>query len=553
MFPRSGQRPVSRPEDLRSQPASRVVPNVASFSVDQGFWYSIPPHLLNDLSVGSVVRVPLSGRRVRGWVVETVSHREGALKEVVGVSGGMPVFDRALLKTLEWAASHYIAPLSVLLAKSAPPNLPKSKRSVPITPTPPAFERHPLLSVCQAVARGQKRPSHAIVGRWQSLDWLACLGVVTGSGKSVMVVAPSAAEVEWIASVGREVLGESVVAVTGDDSDLTRAWEHAQGGSRVVVGTARVATWLIDDLAMMVVLEEGRRAMKDRQTPTLHVRDVVRRRSLIERAPCVFFGPTPSVEVLATGAEIVSTEGRPWPLVEIVDRSDEPPGSELLSDRVIAALRATSTARERSFVLTTRKMVDRLIEHVSRRLESRLVGDLESAASVVIGTERDLAGLGSMGLTVAPNADGMLLGQSYRTTEETLRQLARLANALRGGRGRRMMIQTEDPGSDLVETLRRGDPIPYLERVLVERARSGLPPSSEMIAVELRGELPADPDVQLAAMPHIAIVGPLVVEDGVRWLLQGDLKEVRSQLPRLVSKWREGGTTVRIDADPIDL
>ena len=540
-------------EKPEAQPAARVVPNVASFSVDRGFWYSIPPHLLNDLSVGSVVRVPLSGRRVRGWVVETVSHRSGDLKEVAGISGGMAVFDNALLKTLEWAASHYVAPLSVLLAKSAPPNLPKSERSVPSIPTPSVPEGHPLLSVCMAVARGQKRPSQAIVGRWQSLDWLPCLGVVIETGKSVMVVVSSVAEVEWIASAGKKLLGEAVVEVTGDDSDLTSAWEQAQGGSRVIIGTARVATWLIDDLAMMVVLEEGRRAMKDRQTPTLHVRDVVRRRSLFERAPCVFFGPTPSVEVLATGAEVVSTTGRPWPLVEVVDRSDEPPGSGLLSDRVIAALRATSRSEERSFVLTTRKMVDRYIEHASRRLESRLVGDLESGASIVVGTERDLAGLRPMGLTVAPNVDGMLLGQSYRTAEEALRQLARLANALKGGRGRRMMIQTEDPGSDLVETLRRGDPIPYLERVLVERARSGLPPSSEMIAVELRGELPAGPDAQLAAMTGIAIVGPLVVEDGVRWLLQGDLAEVRSELPRIVSKWREGGTTVRIDADPIDL
>ena len=535
------------------QPAARVVPNVASFAVDQGFWYSIPQHLLSDLRVGSVVRVPLSGRRVRGWVVETVSNRAGALKEIAGISGGLPIFDDALLKTLQWAASHYVAPLSVLFAKSSPPNLPKSKRSVPSTPTPAAPEGHPLLSVCVAAARGQKRPSQAIVGRWQSLEWLACLGVVIESGMSVMVVASSVAEVEWIAGAGRKVLGEAVVEVVGDDSNLTRAWEQAQGGSRVVVGTARVATWLIDDLAMMVVLEEGRRAMKDRQTPTLHVRDVVRRRSLFERAPCVFFGPTPSVEVLATGAEVASTPGRPWPLVEVVDRSDEPPGSELLSDRVIAALRAMSTSGERSFVLTTRKMVDRYLEHVARRLESRLVGDLVSDALLVVGTERDLAGLGSMGLTVAPNVDGMLLGQSYRTTEEALRQLARLANALKGGRGRRMMIQTEQPGSDLVETLRRGDPIPYLERVLVERARSGLPPSSEMIAVELRGGLPDEPGVQLAAMTDIAIAGPLVVEDGVRWLLQGDLRQVRDELPRIVSKWREGGTTVRIDADPIDL
>src|SRR5690606_16350233 len=48
--------------------AVRVVPNVPSFSVDGGFWYSVPESI--EVVVGSQVRVPLSGRRVRGWVVE---------------------------------------------------------------------------------------------------------------------------------------------------------------------------------------------------------------------------------------------------------------------------------------------------------------------------------------------------------------------------------------------------------------------------------------------------------------------------------------------------
>ncbi len=45
---------------------AQVVPAVPTFSVDDGFSYAIPDDMA--LSVGSIVRVPLGGRRVRGYV-----------------------------------------------------------------------------------------------------------------------------------------------------------------------------------------------------------------------------------------------------------------------------------------------------------------------------------------------------------------------------------------------------------------------------------------------------------------------------------------------------
>ena len=95
-------------------PAARVVPDVASFSVDDGFWYSVPEHLSADLGVGSIVRIPLSGRRVRGWVVQVAERDESKLKDIAGISGILPVCDTDLLEGLLWAARHYVAPVSAL-------------------------------------------------------------------------------------------------------------------------------------------------------------------------------------------------------------------------------------------------------------------------------------------------------------------------------------------------------------------------------------------------------------------------------------------------------
>jgi primosomal protein N' len=157
-------------------------------------------------------------------------------------------------------------------------------------------------------------------------------------------------------------------------------------------------------------------------------------------------------------------------------------------------------------------------------------------------------------LAVAADVDGMLVGGGYRSTEEALRQLARLALSVTGDKGTRLMLQTSRPGSLLVTTMRRGDPIPYLERVLVERARDGAPPATDMIALEIRGNVPGtvDDDLrQLGSRP--VVMGPLSVEAGKRWLLTGQLGKTRLELRELVGGWREAGATVRVDVDPIDV
>jgi len=240
-------------------------------------------------------------------------------------------------------------------------------------------------------------------------------------------------------------------------------------------------------------------------------------------------------------------------LVEVVDRSGDRPGSGLLSESVIAALRAVAVdAGERAFLLTSHKMAPAVAEEVNARIGAGAAAPPTEAAFITVGTERDLAGLEPVSLAVATDVDFMLSGQGYRGSEEALRQLARLGNSLRPGRGRRMMVQTTEPHSDLIETLKRGDPIPYLERVLLQRARHGMPPSKEMIAIEVRGEPPEGIEDRIAGLEPVETYGPMPIEDGRRWLIAGDLTRVRPALRSLAMTWREKGATVRIDADPID-
>lgn len=587
--------------------AARVVPDVTSYSVDDGFWYSIPEHLAADVVVGRIVRVPLSGRKVRGWVVEVADVERDRLKAIAAVSGSYAVFDARHLESLRWAATHYLAPVAALLSRATPPNLPR-KRHDPSDPVTVGEAHHPLGDIARRTARGRTNPVTALVGNWRTLDWITSLRPVLEGRRSVLVVAAAAAEASMVGEEARRLLGECVAVADGeDDKSDTFAWELAQSAPRLLVGTPKTASWQIAELGLAVVLEEGRRAMKDRQTPTIHVRELVRTRSRVEGFNLVFFGPTPSVELLAAGAEIQRVSPRAWPLVEVVDRSDDAPGAGYLSPRTVAALQGAARSGKRSFVFTHRRagsgstrcarcrrirecakcerrvgtvercprcdtilgpcvncgseefeemgtIPERLVAELERKLGKGLAAIHPTDAPIGIGTERDLTNLGLVDLAVAADVDGMLMGVGYRTSEEAIRQLGRLASSVRPKSGSRLMIQTSHPESDLVTTMRRGDPVPYLERVLVQRARDGAPPAAEMLIVEVRGEMPDEAESEIRSVgSDVDVLGPMPVESGVRWLLTGRLAPVRPSLRALVGRWRDRGATVRVDADPIDV
>ncbi len=172
-----------------------------------------------------------------------------------------------------------------------------------------------------------------------------------------------------------------------------------------------------------------------------------------------------------------------------------------------------------------------------------------------MGTERDLVGLAPMELSVVLDADGLMLAPHYRAPEDALRLMARVAQAVGAGRGRRCMVQTGLPHHEVIAALRRGDPIGFLEAALVERLETGLPPTGELLVVEAEGE-PPDAMVRLKgiAAGRGEVHGPAEHRGRTRWLIQGrELRATRIALRGLVQEWRDGGTRVRIDADPLDL
>lgn len=560
--------------------------------------------------MGTIVRIPLGGRRVRGYVVETDDRSIERLKPIAGVSGEHDVFDAHLRDALAWAAHHYVAPLSVLLERAAPPNLPIRVSAPSPVPGPPAAVEHPLDALVEAVLGDRRRPVTALLSPWEDMRWLTSLFPLIVGGRSVLVVVSTAAEAATIAEAARQVVGERVCEVTGDleDSVITRAWSSAAShAGQLVVGTPRVAAWPIARLAVAVVVEEGRRAMKDRQTPTLAVRRLLMTRSRLEGFAQVYVGPTPSLELLASGAEMIRPGPRAWPLVEIVDRNEEPPGSGLISQRSRAAITGMVGQGGRVFVFTHRRGyapayrcsscrelrrcptcgsrpepgeacprcgepsrpclscggatfeplgagAGRVLHELRGFLGERVAAAGETAP-VTVGTEADLAGLEGVALAVAVDVDGLALGSHFRASEEALRILARVAGRVSRGRGHRLILQTSMPDQPLVQALRRGDPLEFLNEELGERQRLGYPPARDLLVIETRGDgADVDGDIRGVVDDRSTVMGPAQTLDSRRWLVQGpELGGFKTALRPLVQRWRDSGVAVRVDVDPLDL
>jgi primosomal protein N' (replication factor Y) len=532
-------------------------------------------------------------------------------------------FDPALLRSLTWAANHYVAPVSVMLDRSAPPNL--ARKTAPASPTPagPAdrhllaaratsgeLDRHPLAAWAAGAAEGRRQPPVAYIAKWWDMDWLPVLAVpALNAGRSILVIVGTGDEVELLVDAILPWAAPNLVVVSPDatDAETTAAWSAAQTGQRLIVGTPRVGSWLIPDLAVIAIVEEGRRAMKDRQTPTVAVRDLMRTRAAVGGHHLCFVGPTPSLETLADGASVVRSGRRAWAPVEVVDRRIEPPIPGVVGQVATSAIKAVAARGGRVFVFAHRRGyapaarcercrtlrrcancgsrpetspvcprcgaglgpclncghdrfvplgagVGRVVEELRRSLDST-VAQAPADVLVQVGSEADLASQTRLDLAVAVDPDGLILGTHFRASEEALRVLARLAGKV-AGRGSRCLLQTSLPDHPVFVALRKGDPLVFLESERELRVRFGFPPAGQLIIVETRGNLPEASEVWIKeAAAGASVLGPADRGSGrLRWLIQGpDLTKARNQLRSVVQRWRDADVAVRVDVDPIEL
>jgi primosomal protein N' (replication factor Y) len=309
----------------------RVQPDV--WALPRAFDYLVPSEFAGLVRVGVIVRVPLHGRRVRGWVVADDVVPEAPHERLVPIHGvvsaGAPA-DVVALAT--WAAWRWAGPPSVFLRAASPPNL------VDAAHWPEAVSaRYPVAAPPGEIgARWPDAPVRLVI--WPpAADRRALVASLLATDGSTLILVPEPASagplVRAVERSGRQVLHHR-----GDLAERARTevWDRARRGATVVIG-GRAAVWLpIPDLAAVVVLDEHDEAFQDERAPTWHAREVARERARRAKATLTMVSPTPSVDAARARDTVrvvpparVLRAG--WPIVEIVDLRAEPPGTGIAS------------------------------------------------------------------------------------------------------------------------------------------------------------------------------------------------------------------------------
>jgi primosomal protein N' (replication factor Y) len=573
----------------RTARTARVVPDVVG--LDKAFDYSIPQGLTVD--VGALVRVPLHGRRVGGWVVALDppdAHGRGELKPIAKLTGAGPSAE--LIALARWAAVRWAGRVRQFLATASPPRavtrIPAAQRTgLVIEPRSPASSR--LLDAGGGVLRLPP-----------TSDPIPAVLSATALG-STLVVVPSIDQALLLAARLRRS-GLSVATMPDD-------WAAAAGGVDVVVG-ARSAAWApCPGIAAAVLLDEHDEALQEEGSPTWHARDVLVERCRRAGVPMLAVSPCPTLTVIALlGEPVRPPVGRDragWPIVDVIDRTDEEPWKRsLVTSELVRHLRdpervvvCVSNTPGRSALLACRACralarcercaaavlltdeggfacrrcrearpavclvcgagrfanlrpgVARLVEELGAAADRDAVlvtgADHErpEPAGVYVGTEAALHRVERADTVAFLDFDRELLAPRYRAGEQAMALLVRAARLVgRREAGGRVLVQTFTPDHPVLLAAVRADPGRFVAGERRTREMLGLPPFGAL--AELSG---AGVDEFVGSLPNVD--GVAVVADGDGgWVARA--RDWMTLGKVLNSGTRPPGSRLRIAVDP---
>ena len=313
------------------------------------------------MRVGTIVRVPLHGRRVRGWVVADgvePEARRSELRPLAKVVSAGP--SPEVVELCRWAAWRYAGPLPLLLRSASPPNVvPPSGDPELHTAVFPPREAAPE-GIDAAAVDALATRERGLLAWPPSAEWQSLVGALVASEASTIVVAPDSSRVRALVDDLRRC-GREVIVVRGNEPDArrTESWDRARAGATVIVGGRVAVLAPVPDLAAILVLDEGDESLKEERAPTWNARELALERARRAGARCTLVSPAPTLEAEAAAGPparpIRPFERDGWPRFDAVDLRDEPPGRGLFSDALTAALHATLDRGARAVCVVNRK------------------------------------------------------------------------------------------------------------------------------------------------------------------------------------------------------
>lgn len=567
-----------------------MLPDVVG--IDRAFDYVVPTSWEADgraerVVVGSMVRIPLAGRRVDGWVTAVEVEPESGVRlvELVKLRGMGP--SPELLDLAGWAAWRWAGRRVAFLRAASPERMvAAAAKRRPRDPVPAGPRDVFDDAFDHGVATVRVAPDD---------DGLGVALAACRRGDALILTADTARARHLAVALRRAGVS---VALAPDE------WAAAAGGA-TVVGT-RSAAWMpMPDLAAVVVIDEHDERFKEERTPAWHAREVALERARRAGVPAVMTSAVPSLEALRAGPLLRrdrSIERDDWPIVDVLDRRDEDPtkSGPFAADlrrhidgdrRVVCVLNRTGRARllacaacgelarsddggqimrliddelvsadgsERRPVVctgcgsTTLKTLRMGVERAREELEAFLgepVDEITAASEqrpqrrVAIGTEAVLHRIDRADVVVFLDFDQELLAVRQRAAEQAMAMISQAARLVGGrGSGGRVVVQTRQPEHEVILAAGRGDPSLVAVAERDRRRPLRLPPYGAQVSVS--GEGAAALIDSFGTVEGVQVRGPL--DD--RWLLRAE-----SHAPILdrLAEIERPAARVRIDVDPL--
>jgi primosomal protein N' (replication factor Y) len=588
-----------------------VLVDVPLFHLDRPFTYRVPEALLDDVHLGSRVKVPFGGRRrVDGWVVGRAAELPADARDLLRVVSPIPAFGPAELELLGWVADRYAGTVTDTLRLAVPPRVAAVEATADADAHPAADgaaagdpEARPAVAAGEPLAGlvAARRPAavywRPLPGEDRGAQVAALVEAALEAGRGAIVVTPEV--------VAGSAVGDAVRKAFPDAADLAsdlsdrrryRAWaELRRGRRRVVVGGRSAVLAPLPELGCVVIDDEANFAHKEQRTPRFHAREVALRRAARARALCVLTGTVPSAEALAAmqagQCRLLrpdrAAERQARPLVEVVDPDDEGPTAARLHPRGLAALRAALQRGESAYVLVPRRgaadpaepgarTAGQVAAELARVLPAVPVWRLDREVvdpgmvppwagrrpGVVVGTVagvKDHPPLTGCRTVVVVGADTALGQAEVRAAEEAYRTWSRAAAwcGPRGGAGR-LVLQTRQGGHHAVQALVRWDPEFFWRHELPRRVELRFPPARRLVLVE--GPVPEEAEqartVLAAALgPKAELLGPAAM--GRSWRIIAKVEDAESAAralrPVLTEASRAGGPRMSVDIEPLEV
>lgn len=330
-------------------------------AIDREFTYLLPTELASGrvtVTIGTVVRVVLNRRRLRGWVTaldaEAPTGRELVpINGIVGVGPPPHVVDLAGWAARRWAGTraHFLRTATADRVVAGVPREATPRRDIATgeSPSLPDWVR-------TAWQAGPQAPMVIRLG--PSADDWPLIAEALRRGR-VLLLAPT---VDWAARIAGRLRSDGIQTAL-----MPRDWAGA-AAAHVVIGTRSAAWAPCGQLRTVIVLDEHDEAYQSEAAPTWNARDVAVERARRDGAHCLLVGPMPSVDAVFLAGkpapdpeQAVISAPRPsargdWPRVQIADRRHDDPATgewcgEALAEvlrtehRVVCVLNRTGRAR----------------------------------------------------------------------------------------------------------------------------------------------------------------------------------------------------------------